>query len=205
MSMCLHDDNEVIRWIIEPFDRVTLAPCIVQRCERDGRQGIAVLSAPEEEGAEPRFRHVLAWFWDWSKPILFVIMLNPSTANAFEDDQTMKKVFGFAQRNGYGGVIVQNLYDYRATKPAAARAAGWPVTGYGRQMIDRALNDLRASEVRRDVLCAWGNNGPALAGWATGRRRDDRVKLFHLGLVKKGAPEHPCMIGYDRVLTEWEG
>lgn len=197
---------DVDAWIMRTFaPHVEQADLVVERCDRNGRRGLAVLSAPEGPDGEPRFRHVLAWAWDQSKPVLFVRMLNPSTARAFADDQTMKKVFGFAERNGYGAVVVVNDSDYRATKPAAAKAAGWPRTGFNRQINERVLNDIEPTEVRRDLLCAWGNHGPKLAGWAIGRRRDPRVRLLHLGLTKPGKPEHPCMIGYDRVLTEFVG
>lgn len=195
-------DNAIEAWLLRSFTAPGFTGAQVQRCERDGRRGIAVLSIPAQGSDHSAYRHALAWLWDDDAPILFVIMLNPSTAGAFEDDQTMRKVFGFARQFGYGGVIVLNQHDFRATNPADAKAAGWPTTPYGRQLLHRALNDLRPEEVRRDVLCAWGNHGPPLSGWATGRARDARVRLYHLGLTKRGCPEHPCMIGYDRALQE---
>lgn len=197
---------DVDAWIMRTFaPDAQQADLTIERTYRDGRKGLAVLSTAEGPLGEPRFRHVLAWVWDDRKPVLFVRMLNPSTARAFADDQTMKKVFGFAERNGYGAVVVVNECDYRATKPAAAKAAGWPHTGFNRIINERVLNDLDDAEERRDVLCAWGNHGPRLSSWAIGRRRDPRVRLLHLGLTKPGKPEHPCMIGYDRVLTEFVG
>lgn len=197
------EDNEFIRWMLDPFAVPTLSPPVVERCSRDGRYGIAVFSDPESEGAPSRFRHLLAWFWDWSRPVLFVIMLNPSTAGAFDDDQTMRKVIGFARRFGYGAVVVVNQSDFRATNPADAKAAGWPRTGYNDRLIRMVLNDLRPGEMVRDILCAWGNHGPKMSSWATGRPRHPNVRLRHIGITKAGRPEHPCMPSYDRQLQEW--
>ncbi len=44
------------------------------------------------------YRYHLAREWSTGKPILFV-MLNPSTADAGEDDPTIRKCLGFATRN----------------------------------------------------------------------------------------------------------
>lgn len=196
-------------WILRSFEHPSLGRTmfefhgIIERAERDGRRGLAVLSQPEGEGEEPRFRHILSWVRDDSMPILFARMLNPSTARALSDDQTMKKLIGFAKQNGYGGVVVINECDFRATKPAAAKAAGWPTTGYNGTLGNRVLNDLEPHELRRDVLLAWGDHGPPLAGWATGRRRDPRVRFLTLGITNRGRPEHPCMLPYSRELKEF--
>lgn len=188
----------IFDWIMQTFRQPCLgAAPIVERAARDGREGLAVLSQDE------RFRHVLAWAWDAARPILFARMLNPSTARAFADDQTMKKLFGFARLNGYGGVVVINHSDYRATDPGAAKAAGWPTTGYAKQLERRVLNEMMPGEERRDLLLAWGNHGPTIAAWAQGRVIDDRVRLIHFGLTKTGRPEHPCMLPYARPLMEF--
>jgi len=195
-------------WILRTFESPALGRTmfefhgIIERAERDGRRGLAVLSAPEEEGGEPKFRHILSWVWDDAKPILFTKMLNPSTARALNDDQTMRKLIEFAKRNGYGGVVVINFCDFRATKPAVAKAAGWPTTGYNGVLLGRVLHDLETHEERRDLLLGWGDNGPPAAGWAIGRRRDPRVRLLTLGITKRGRPEHPCMIPYAREMKE---
>ena len=48
---------------------------------------------------------------------LFVIGLNPSTANAENPDKTMQAVMRFAEYNGYDGFVMCNLYPLRATNP----------------------------------------------------------------------------------------
>jgi hypothetical protein len=194
MNPCA-DEPALFAWIMKSFGRPGLPGTLIELCERAGRRGLALLSEDE------RFRHVLAWIWDETLPTLFVRMLNPSKARAIEDDQTMRKIFGFAKRGGYGSVVVINESDFRATDPEDAKRAGWPQSVYCGALLDRVLNDLQDDEDRRDLLCAWGRHGPPLRTWAQGRKRDPRVRLLHLGFTDKGQPAHPCMLPYSRPLT----
>lgn len=52
----------------------------------------------------------------WNNP-LFVLWLNPSTADENKPDQTIRRVMWYAQRNGFDGFIMLNLYPQRATNP----------------------------------------------------------------------------------------
>lgn len=51
------------------------------------------------------------------KKKLIVIGVNPSTATAETSDPTITKVMGFAERNGFDGFIMLNLYPQRCTDP----------------------------------------------------------------------------------------
>lgn len=174
---------------------------LVEHCFRDERNGTAVLSKPTNDDAEPEFRHLLVWRWNTELPILYVVMLNPSVARAFVDDQTMKKVIHFARQNGFGGVAVANLSDWRSTDQAEAKRRGWPRSRHCQAIIRAFVEEVPAVE-HRTVLLAWGNGGPALDGWLTGRKRAPTVRFVTLGITKKGCPEHPCMVGYERRLQE---
>ena len=44
------------------------------------------------------------------------IMLNPSTADASNDDPTIRKCVGFAQHWNFGGLYVGNLFAVRADR-----------------------------------------------------------------------------------------
>lgn len=48
---------------------------------------------------------------------LFVIGVNPSTADDTKADQTIRRVIGYAKRNGFNGFVMLNLYPQRATNP----------------------------------------------------------------------------------------
>lgn len=49
--------------------------------------------------------------------MLYVFGINPSTANEERADPTMRKVMGFAERNGFDGFAMMNLYPQRSTNP----------------------------------------------------------------------------------------
>ena len=51
--------------------------------------------------------------------MLYVFGVNPSTATDKKPDRTMQKVLGFAERNGFDGFAMMNLYPLRSTNPRA--------------------------------------------------------------------------------------
>ena len=51
------------------------------------------------------------------KRILYIIGINPSTANEEKPDRTIGRVMGFAENNGYDGFAMINLYPQRSTRP----------------------------------------------------------------------------------------
>lgn len=62
-----------------------------------------------------RYRYWLTRQWDARLGPLTFIGLNPSTADATQDDPTIRKCIGFATRLGFGAIWMLNLYAYRAT------------------------------------------------------------------------------------------
>ncbi len=85
-----------------------------------------------------------------SNPLVFV-MLNPSTADAELDDPTIRRCRRFAADNGYTGIVVVNLYAYRATKPKDLFSADDPIGQENDNYISTAA-------LINDVCCAWGAN-----------------------------------------------
>lgn len=85
-----------------------------------------------------------------------------------------------------GGLIVVNLYAYRATKPEDLRTAGWPVGPFGDEYIRGAVNAAEGP-----VVVAWGANAPL------DRAREvlDMIPDPQcLGYTKGGAPRHPLYV-----------
>jgi hypothetical protein len=50
-------------------------------------------------------------------------MLHPTTADADVDDPTIRRCMGFARKWGFGGIIVINLFPFRATDPSELKTA----------------------------------------------------------------------------------
>lgn len=83
--------------------------------------------------------------------VLFV-MLNPSTADAEQDDPTIRRCIRFARDWGYARLAVGNLYALRATDPQALLTDADPVGPEN----DAWLQRLSGNALERVV--AWGAN-----------------------------------------------
>lgn len=130
-----------------------------------------------------RYRYALERVWDAGRPMVLFVGLNPSTADATREDATSRACIRYAQRWGYGGLLLGNLFAYRATAPSALRAATDPIGPENDAWLDRLQS--RAGL----VVCAWGEAG-VLGG------RDRAVLAFlhdpHcLTRLKSGRPGHP--------------
>lgn len=129
-------------------------------------------------------------------PLVFC-MLNPSTADASIDDPTIRRCRRFASDLGYSGLIVVNLFAYRATAPADLKAAGYPVGPDNDWHISSACTG-------RDVICAWGANAPAKrATEVLELLKKIEAKPHHLGLTKGGMPKHPLYIKSNQQMIKW--
>ncbi|MSQ59947.1 MAG: DUF1643 domain-containing protein [Betaproteobacteria bacterium] len=103
-----------------------------------------------------RWRYLLWRRWDEAKPAANFLMLNPSTADEFKLDPTCARARDYAERWGFGALIVTNVFAWRATDPKALREVSDPV-GRGN---DRAI--VRAAKEAALVVAAWGNHGALL-------------------------------------------
>lgn len=141
-----------------------------------------------ELSADGEHRLLLGRVWDDDLPLVAFIGLNPSTADATEDDPTIRRCIGLARAWGYGGVLVANLFTFRAADPRLLAACKTPLI-FG---ADNALRDVAGRGAL--VIEAWG--GHAMAS-STGRDRHVRALLAGrapravLGLTQDGAPRHP--------------
>lgn len=127
----------------------------------------------------------------WSDgPMVGWIMLNPSTADATTEDPTSRRVTAFSRAWGYGGLVVANLYAYRATNPLDLWKTPDPI---GPDNNARLTQTAAACDL---VVAAWGVNA-----------RFDRIaevlalpgmdRLAALGVTKAGQPRHPLYLpGY---------
>ena len=138
------------------------------------------------------YRYRLSRTWAVERPIVGFVMLNPSTADAVVDDPTIRRCIGFARRWGYGGIVVVNLFAYRATVPRILRTVPDPVGPENDAHLLRAQ-----SECERLVL-AWGVHGKQ-----GGRDRtvlellDGGGPLDCLGVTREGHPRHPLFLPRD--------
>ena len=149
------------------------------------------------------YRYSLGRAWTQEGGLLMFVMLNPSTADAYEDDPTIRRCIGFARDAGFGGIWVGNLFAFRATKPAelwAAKAEGVDIEGPDNV---EALN-LMASKSRA-IVCAWGAHGAKAPGEvdAVGKSFEPSRELLCLGTTKDLHPRHPLYLSKMARFETW--
>jgi hypothetical protein len=156
----------------------------------------AARSYPQDLAREP-YRYVLWRRWDQTKRALVVIGLNPSTATHEVDDPTIRRCMGFARSWGFGGLVMINLFAFRATDPAKLR--GVAPEPSGRHGSVGLRNDAHLRWWTREangaglVLAAWGTHGAFLQrGSSVARMLASKgVALHCLAVTKDGHPIHP--------------
>lgn len=139
--------------------------------------------------------------WRTDRAVCFV-MLNPSTADASQDDPTIRRCVGFARRLEREHLRVVNLYAYRTPYPAELKRAH--VSGVD---IIGPENDSVLAHLPGIIVCAWGppkwdfvNRRISDVLRILGRRGDP---LYCLGVAKDGSPRHPLMLRNDAELSIW--
>lgn len=149
-----------------------------------------------------RYRYKLWRQWDNTQHLALWIMLNPSTADATDDDPTIRKCCGFARQWKCGGIVVVNLFAWRATKPRDLPTDD-----------AKAIGELNDVMIRTAVENAIATQAPIVAGWGTagGKRAAARAERLLskltvfanvqcLRLTKDGHPGHPLYIPYSATL-----
>lgn len=133
-----------------------------------------------------------------------IIMVNPSTADALEDDHTIRKLRRFAELNGWGRIIVGNLFAYRATDVRDLGSVADPIGP------ENDAHLLRIAEEADRVVFAWG---PVTKQPLALRHRWRAVAeifatFLHRPLsigapAKCGHPRHPLMLAYAEPIMPW--
>lgn len=138
---------------------------------------------------------------------LFVVGLNPSTANEEKPDLTLSKVMGFANKNNYDGFVMLNLYPKRATDPTELPQ------NENLEDLQQNYNEIQSLLEEFDtfdILASWGEN--------ITKRNYLKKSLFEIfkiveknngkwkkigELTKSGHPRHPSRIAYSKEINEF--
>lgn len=152
------------------------------------------------------YRYALTRYWGarerplWSEMVNF-ICLNPSTADENVDDATVRRCIGFSKAWGCDGLVMTNLFAFRATSPKVMKAQRQEAVGQKNNYYIR-----KTATNCTIVVCAWGTHGSFL-----GRDqevqvmlRKAKVALCVLGLTKGGLPKHPLFLPKTLVHVPWK-
>ena len=123
---------------------------------------------------------------------LAFIGLNPSQADAKNDDATIRRVMRFAAREGYDALVMLNLFCLISTDPKALLTHPSPNDG--------TLNDAWLHTMVEDgpVVFCWGSFPLVKKRALVVGRYFPQALCF--GLTKDGFPKHPCRLHSDTPL-----
>lgn len=168
-----------------------------ERCLGRRLEGAAAFSLDQEE----THRYLLGRWWGGFPHLLGgveplgitvgFVMLNPSTANQDVFDPTVRRCMGFALDLKAGGMLVANLFAFRATDPEDMKDRGRDAIGPSNDAAIVALAE--ACDV---VICAWGTHGAHLGRDAEVKAllKPYAEKVHALSLTKHGHPGHPLYL-----------
>ncbi len=147
---------------------------------------------------------------------LLAVLLNPSIAGLKgpdDNDLTVKKLIGYAERWGFPRVDVVNAYDWIATNPGDLGVVADPVGSQDSYILALASGRIPATPTAaaRDLP---GGRPLVLVGWGDDidKARADRVLHIlwsakrmphHLGLTQRKNPRHPSRLPYALEPTPW--
>ena len=152
-----------------------------------------------------KYRYKLTRTWDEDKGKVLFIMLNPSTADEKTDDLTTIRCMNFAKKWGYGGIMIGNIYPFRAKRPKDLRK--WLNTSNNGLWEHREGNIDAVHQMAEQadlIVCAWGcNYKDGIPEWID--ELADEVPLYHLELCKDGiTPKHPLgNLSKDAITTNY--
>ena len=144
------------------------------------------------------YRYSLQRWWA-NGPMMTMIMLNPSQADAQRDDPTLRRSGILARQWGYGRLEVVNLFAYRSADHRRLKQVSDPVGPKNDHYL------LGACDRAHTILLAWGN-------WGSLQNRDQAVltllkpyweRCYCLGRNRTGQPRHPLYAPRNCRLYAW--
>jgi hypothetical protein len=167
----------------------------VQQETLDGGIAAAVFDGPART-----YRYLLTRIWNPARRPAVFVMLNPSTADALEDDPTIRRCTAFARRERAGGLVVVNLFALRSTDPRALLRHPDPVGPVNDAFVRQAVAGAGT------VIVAWGASGVQhdRAQTVTAMLARLKAPVRCLGTTATGQPRHPLYLLKDTVLEPYE-
>lgn len=140
------------------------------------------------------YRYMLTRTWDESKGYLTFIGVNPSTADENDNDPTIEQCIAIAKHWGFGGIIMLNLFAFRATDPKDMKKAVDPI---GKENNRYLFETAKMSKV---IVAAWGNHGKfrgkdlSVTEYLLEMQWLGYTRLVCLKRNKNGSPRHPLYL-----------
>lgn len=139
-----------------------------------------------------KYRYKLWRIWNNDLPKAMCIGLNPSTANASKNDNTINILIRVLSSLGYGGFYMTNLFAFISSQPEDLLTCDNPL----------GENDFKLKEVEvmcQDVIACWGNFKQAEERIKAVLPQYPNAKCF--GINQNGTPYHPRALSYKGLLN----
>lgn len=142
-----------------------------------------------------KYRFALWRRWNKIRPLMLLIGLNPSKADEVRNDPTITRGISRANKEGFGGFFMGNLYGLVSTQPEALLKNSDSVG----ELTDYWLEEMIKASVRQ--LCGWGS-------FKAVKQRSALIlsmirEPYCLGINADGQPKHPLYISYDTPMTRY--
>jgi len=143
------------------------------------------------------WRYTLSRIWDREKPFVQFIGLNPSTADEKLDDPTIRRCIGYARNWGFGGLLMTNIFAFRATRPKDLFLHPDPIGPENDAWLTTVAH--RAGR----IVVAWGTHGEKKDRDLDMFFKLQGLEVFCFGLTKNGQPKHPLYLKKEAKLERW--
>lgn len=151
-----------------------------------------------------RYRYALGREWDVDRAALVVVALNPSTATHEASDPTLRKLCHYARRDGFGSLLLCNVFALRATDSREVRDALLRREDAAGPANDEVCNRLISNPLLAKTVAAWGAPKWRVMRHAMHRRAGWVLRPWWCwGLTADGHPRHPLYLRNDAPLVRW--
>jgi hypothetical protein len=144
-----------------------------------------------------KYRYFLSRRWASKGKHVCFVLLNPSTADAFQDDPTIRRCVGFAKELGGAALAVVNLFALRATDPKELLRAVDPIGPHNTHWL---VETIRKSDI---AVVGWGAHLLAGPYARTVIEENCLAGLACLGVNADGSPKHPLYVKGGTGLLPW--
>lgn len=146
-----------------------------------------------------QYRYSLTRSWtdlfDEESAQVLYICLNPSTADDKQDDPTIRRCVGFAEREGFKVMELVNIFAIRSTDPGILKIHTDPVGPDNDEFI------LSAAARSEKIIIAWGNHGLVNDRHSEVLALLTDFELHCFGKNDCGCPKHPLYLSKEEELT----
>ncbi len=161
------------------------------------------------------YRWILKRELSSGKKTIIFIGLNPSKANSYYEDRTLRRIINFCSRWNYKNIYVINLFGLISNSPSQLSRKKDPIGGNNDLITLKAL-EFWWENINCDLWLGWGDKGKLY-------RRDSFVlgliknlsnlelnennhsrRILTLGISKKGNPRHPLYMPNESFLKPFE-